>query len=77
VALIIYSNVVSVSQTYFNVVFTLDSYWTIKQDSEVHVTYEDQQKINMFACVNAKLQDVKEELDAKKVSWTDEWNTVI
>jgi len=37
------------------------------QDSDVHVTYEDQQKINLFARTNARLQDLKEELDAKKV----------
>jgi len=37
------------------------------QDSDVHVTYEDQQKINLFARTNARLQDLKEELDVKKV----------
>ena len=36
------------------------------QDSDVHVTYEDQQKINWFARTNARLQDLKEELDSKK-----------
>jgi len=36
------------------------------QDSDVHVTYEDQQKINLFARTNARLQDMKEELDSKK-----------
>jgi len=30
------------------------------------VTYEDQQKINQFARTNAKLQDVKEELERRK-----------
>jgi len=38
----------------------------ILQDSDVRVTYEDQQKINLFARTNARLQDMKEELDAKK-----------
>ena len=46
------------------------------QDSDVHVTYEDQQKINLFARTNARLQDLKEELDSKKaccIRWTDYW----
>jgi len=38
----------------------------VLQDSDVHVTYEDQQKINSFARTNARLQDLKEELDSKK-----------
>jgi len=38
----------------------------VSKDSDVHVTYEDQQKINQFARTNAKLQDVKEELESKK-----------
>jgi len=38
----------------------------VSKDSDVHVTYEDQQKINQFARTNAKLQDVKEELEVKK-----------
>ena len=37
------------------------------QDSEVHITYEDQQQINTFARHNAKLQDIKEELVNRKV----------
>ena len=37
------------------------------QDSEVHITYEDQQQINTFARHNARLQDIKEELAAKQV----------
>jgi prefoldin subunit 4 len=37
------------------------------QDGDVQVTYEDQQKINQFARTNARLQDLKEELDSKKV----------
>jgi prefoldin subunit 4 len=38
----------------------------LAKDSDVCVTFEDQQKINLFARTNAKLQDVKEELEAKK-----------
>jgi prefoldin subunit 4 len=37
-----------------------------KSDNEVHVTYEDQQKINLFARTNARLQDLREELETKK-----------
>ncbi|KAL3859863.1 hypothetical protein ACJMK2_010052 [Sinanodonta woodiana] len=36
------------------------------KDGDTRVTYEDQQKINRFACFNAKLLEVKEELAAKK-----------
>ncbi|XP_074645198.1 prefoldin subunit 4-like [Tubulanus polymorphus] len=36
------------------------------KDSEIHVTFEDQQHINKFARHNAKLQDLKDELEAKK-----------
>lgn len=32
----------------------------------MHVTFEDQQKINLFARTNAKLQEAKEEVDGKK-----------
>ena len=39
----------------------------ILQDTEVHITYEDQQKINKFARFNARLHDFKEELEEKKV----------
>ncbi|XP_054719640.1 prefoldin subunit 4-like [Uloborus diversus] len=35
-------------------------------DSEMHVSFEDQQKINKFACQNARLDDVVEELKAKE-----------
>ena len=41
-------------------------YVFVLQDSDVRVTYEDQQKINLFARTNARLQDMKEELDSKK-----------
>lgn len=35
-------------------------------DSDVHITYEDQQRINKFARQNAKLEDYKEELKVKQ-----------
>ncbi|CAG5128481.1 unnamed protein product [Candidula unifasciata] len=38
---------------------------TVK-DGDIHVTFEDQQKINRFARTNARLVDVKEELSAKE-----------
>lgn len=37
------------------------------QDSDVYITYEDQQKINKFARQNAKMDDLKEELKIKQV----------
>lgn len=40
----------------------------ILQDSDVHITFEDQQKINKFARHNAKLEDFKDELKQKQVS---------
>lgn len=36
------------------------------QDTDVHVTFEDQAKINKFAKHNANLEDLKEELLAKQ-----------
>lgn len=36
------------------------------QDSDVHVTFEDQQKINRFAKHNARLEDYKRELEIRK-----------
>ncbi|XP_045121136.1 prefoldin subunit 4-like isoform X2 [Portunus trituberculatus] len=35
-------------------------------DSDVHITYEDQQKINRFARCNARHGDIKEELKIKE-----------
>ncbi|CAK9829334.1 Prefoldin subunit 4 [Anthophora retusa] len=35
-------------------------------DSDVYITYEDQQKINKFARQNAKMDDLKEELKIKQ-----------
>lgn len=37
------------------------------QDSDVYITYEDQQKINKFARQNAKMDDLKEESKIKQV----------
>ena len=33
----------------------------------MHITFEDQQKINKFARQNAKMEDYKEELKIKQV----------
>ncbi|CAH0385421.1 unnamed protein product [Bemisia tabaci] len=38
---------------------------SFKPDSDVHISYEDQQKINRFANLNAKLEDLKDELKIK------------
>ena len=37
------------------------------QDTDVNVTFEDQQMINQFARTNARMQDTKEEVETKKV----------
>ncbi|XP_071546870.1 prefoldin subunit 4 [Panulirus ornatus] len=39
---------------------------SVTRDSDVHITYEDQQKINRFARCNARHGDVKEELKTKE-----------
>ncbi|KAJ9589130.1 hypothetical protein L9F63_017589, partial [Diploptera punctata] len=39
---------------------------SFQPDSDVHITYEDQQKINKFARHNAQLDDLKEELKTKQ-----------
>ncbi|KAG8232268.1 hypothetical protein J437_LFUL011755 [Ladona fulva] len=39
---------------------------SFQPDSDVHITYEDQQKINKFARHNAKLDYLKDELKAKQ-----------
>merc|ERR1712112_299729 len=39
---------------------------TMKKESDVQVTYEDQKKINEFARTNSRLMDAKEELVAKE-----------
>jgi prefoldin subunit 4 len=35
-------------------------------DDDVHISYEDQSKINKFAIHNSKLHDIREEIDIKK-----------
>ncbi|CAG0894841.1 unnamed protein product [Darwinula stevensoni] len=39
---------------------------SFKPDSDVHITYEDQEKINRFARHNARLEELKEELKGKE-----------
>ncbi|KAF5288276.1 hypothetical protein FQA39_LY04044 [Lamprigera yunnana] len=39
---------------------------TIHPDSDVYITFEDQQKINKFAKLNAKLDDLKFEIKEKE-----------
>ncbi|XP_019866245.1 probable prefoldin subunit 4 [Aethina tumida] len=39
---------------------------TFQPDSDVHITYEDQQKINRFARLNAKLEDLKGDVKVKE-----------
>ncbi|CAG9561212.1 unnamed protein product [Danaus chrysippus] len=39
---------------------------TFQRDSDVHISYEDQQKINKFARLNAKVDDLKDELKVKQ-----------
>ncbi|KAJ0178299.1 hypothetical protein K1T71_006122 [Dendrolimus kikuchii] len=39
---------------------------TFQPDSDVHISYEDQQKINKFARLNAKVDDYKDELKVKQ-----------
>ncbi|CAH2244383.1 probable prefoldin subunit 4 [Pararge aegeria] len=38
---------------------------TFQPDSDVHISLEDQQKINKFARLNAKVDDLKDELKIK------------
>ncbi|GFS99234.1 prefoldin subunit 4 [Nephila pilipes] len=39
---------------------------TAKSDTDMHVSFEDQQKINKFARHNARLDDIVEELKSKE-----------
>ncbi|CAG4950228.1 unnamed protein product [Colias eurytheme] len=39
---------------------------TYRPDSDVHISFEDQQKINKFARLNAKADDIKDELKIKQ-----------
>ena len=41
--------------------------YSVFQDNEIQITYEDQQQINCFARNNAKLGDIKDEIEAKQV----------
>uniref|UniRef100_A0A2P2I051 Prefoldin subunit 4 n=2 Tax=Hirondellea gigas TaxID=1518452 RepID=A0A2P2I051_9CRUS len=38
----------------------------VQSDSEEHITYDDQQKINKFACCNTRLDDIKKDLETKE-----------
>lgn len=42
------------------------SFENLSSDSDVHITYDDQQKINKFARCNIRLEDLKEELKTKE-----------
>ncbi len=37
------------------------------QDTDIHITLEDQQKINRFARQNARYEELKDDLKVKKV----------
>ncbi|KAG6459458.1 probable prefoldin subunit 4 [Manduca sexta] len=39
---------------------------TFQPDSDVHISYEDQLKINKFARLNARVEDYKDELKVKQ-----------
>ncbi|KAH0553308.1 probable prefoldin subunit 4 [Cotesia glomerata] len=43
-----------------------NSQGAFQPDSDVHISYEDQQKINKFAKQNALMDDLKEELKSKQ-----------
>ncbi|XP_057331170.1 probable prefoldin subunit 4 [Microplitis mediator] len=43
-----------------------NSQGAFQPDSDVHISYEDQQKINKFAKQNAQMDDFKEELKMKQ-----------
>lgn len=38
-----------------------------KQQDDVHISYEDQEKINRFANHNARMDELKIEVDQKKI----------
>ena len=42
---------------------------SVQADSDVHITFEDQQKINKFARLNAKLDDLKVEILPAYCNW--------
>nr|AEE62849.1 unknown [Dendroctonus ponderosae] len=39
---------------------------TFQPDSDIHISYEDQQKINVFARLNAKLVDISDTIKVKE-----------
>jgi len=39
---------------------------TFQPDSDVHITFDDQQKINKFARLNARVEEYREELKSKE-----------
>ncbi|KAF7267449.1 prefoldin subunit 4 [Rhynchophorus ferrugineus] len=45
---------------------TSNSKGTFQPDSDIHISYEDQQKINVFARLNEKLEDLKDEVKLKE-----------
>lgn len=47
-------------------ILTLENLIHCRQDTDVHVTQDDQSKINKFAKLNAKLEDWKDELQMRK-----------
>ncbi|XP_063235511.1 prefoldin subunit 4 [Bacillus rossius redtenbacheri] len=44
----------------------VDGKGVLQKDSDVHITFDDQQKINKFARYNARFEDLKDQLKAKK-----------
>ncbi|XP_017774808.1 PREDICTED: prefoldin subunit 4 [Nicrophorus vespilloides] len=44
---------------------------TFQPDSDVHITFEDQQRINKFARLNARREDLKEEIKVKEGDLTN------
>lgn len=46
--------------------FTQNNNLNSQKDSDVHISFEDQQKINSFAKLNAKLEEHKVELEQHK-----------
>lgn len=47
-------------------IILIEGYYYYFQDSDVHISFEDQQKINKFARLNAKVEDIKDELKVKQ-----------
>merc|ERR1712168_1184417 len=56
-----------ITKIYFNLLNMAAVAKNIKDtDTEVHITYDDQQQINTFARTNARLGDFKDELEEKR-----------